>query len=56
MGIENTARALRTLSNHGVASVAEHCVRLLCEKRCHTSQRQPIPALVRYTRRLHLNP
>jgi hypothetical protein len=40
MGIESTARELRTRSNHGVASVDEHCVRLLCEKRCHTSQCQ----------------
>jgi hypothetical protein len=43
MGIENTAGELGVHSNHSVAILDERCVRLLCEKRCHTSQRQPRP-------------
>jgi hypothetical protein len=46
MGIENTAGAPPAFSNHGVTSPHEHCVRFLCEKRCHTSQRQPTRALL----------
>jgi hypothetical protein len=44
MGIENTARLLGIYSNHSVAILDERCVRLLCEKRCHTGQRQRMPA------------
>jgi len=44
MGIEYIARALAIYSNHSVASVDKRCVRFLCEKHCHTSQRQPMPA------------
>jgi hypothetical protein len=46
MGIENIARLLGIYSNHSVAILDERCVRLLCEKRCHTSQGQPMPANV----------
>lgn len=40
MRIENTAGELGVHSNHSVAILDERCVRLLCEKPCHTSQRQ----------------
>ena len=42
MGIEYIARAQRIISNHRVTSMHKRCVRLLCENRCHTSQRQPM--------------
>jgi uncharacterized DUF497 family protein len=42
MGIENTALESIIRSNQCVTRMAERCVRFLCEKRCHTSQRQPM--------------
>jgi hypothetical protein len=46
MGIENIARAQRISSNHRVTSVHKRCVRLLCEKWRHASQRQPMRELL----------
>ncbi len=45
MGIEYIARALRIFSNHGVTGADERCVRILCEKRRHTNQCQPMRPL-----------
>jgi hypothetical protein len=44
MGIENTARKIIINCNQGVTNSPDRCVRLLCEKRGYTSQRQPAPA------------
>ena len=45
MGIEYIARALRIFSNHGITGADKRCVRILWEKRRHTSQRQPMRPL-----------
>jgi hypothetical protein len=45
MGIEYTAVARQASDNNGIATEEKRCVRFLCEKRCHTSQRQPMRAL-----------
>ena len=42
MGIEYTARAPLTVSNHGVASTDDRCVRFSRAKHCHSGQRQPM--------------
>ena len=39
MGIEYIAREPLLFSNHGVASADGRCVRFMCEKQPHTSQR-----------------
>jgi hypothetical protein len=46
MGIENIAREKQMVLNHHIAIADECCVRFLCEKRCHTGQRQPMRPLV----------
>jgi hypothetical protein len=46
MGIENITREGPMVLNHHVATADECCVRFLCEKRCHTGQRQPMRPLV----------
>jgi hypothetical protein len=46
MGIENTALDPTISCNQSVMNSPERCVQLLCEKRCHASQRQPMPALL----------
>jgi hypothetical protein len=45
IGIENTARKAIIHCNHGVTNSPDRCVRFSCEKRCHTSQRQPMRPL-----------
>jgi len=42
MGIEYIGRQPLIAWNHSVASLAERRVRFLCEKRRHSSQRQPM--------------
>jgi hypothetical protein len=42
MGIEYIAREPLPVLNHGVASADGRCVRFMCEKQPHTSQRQPM--------------
>jgi len=42
MGIENTARKIIILCNQGITNSPDPHVRFLCEKPCHTSQRQPM--------------
>src|ERR1700689_5077344 len=44
MGIENIAREPIIYCNQSVVKSPERCVRLLCEKHRHTSQRQPMSA------------
>ena len=45
MGIENTARKTIIHCNQGVTNSPDRCVRFWCEKRCRTSQRQPMRPL-----------
>jgi hypothetical protein len=45
MGIENTALETIFKLNQAVMRASKPCVRFLCEKRCYTSQCQPMPAL-----------
>jgi hypothetical protein len=45
MGIENTARKTIIHCNPDVTNSPDRCVRFSCEKRCHTSQRQPMRPL-----------
>jgi hypothetical protein len=45
MGIENTARKTIIHCNESVTNSPDRCVRFLCEKQCHTSQRQPMRPL-----------
>ena len=44
MGIENTALGSISTSDQCVTSLAERCVRFLCEKQRYTGQRWPMPA------------
>jgi len=44
MAIENIAREPKIACNQSVMKSPERCVRLLCEKHRHTSQRQPMSA------------
>jgi hypothetical protein len=44
MGIEYIAKWMSAYTNQALATEAQPCVRFLCEKRRHASQRQPTPA------------